>query len=227
MDFWRFIEDDLRARKIKEVRITGYAECYSPKKVEIIHKTLSAAGFTVSLKAINHHITVKESPLVDRMHTMEQRRLNKCLQSGFHFKQEPVDNVNEIYRYLEQCREEQKLQLSVSLEKLMVYLEEFPQNYLLFSVRNGDEIVAATVAILVHRHILYNFLPGSLDKYNAYSPTVMLCDGLYAYCQGRSIELLDLGISTEKDGKNQHSLIRFKERIGGERSFKYFYQKWI
>ncbi len=225
MDFWRFIEADLRARQIREVRITSYAECYSPKKVVIIHKTLTAAGFAISLHAINHHIPVAEKPLYDRMHAMEQRRLNKCRQGGFRFVQEPAASVKEIYEYLEHCRSEQNLQMSISLEKLMVYLEEFPQNYLLFSVRDGDNIMAATVAIIVHRHILYNFLPGSLDNYNAFSPTVMLCDGLYTYCQERSIELLDLGISTEKDGKDQLSLIRFKEHIGGERSFKYFYLK--
>jgi hypothetical protein len=225
MDFWRFIEDDLRAKQINEVRITAFAECYAPKKAEIIHKTLTADGFTISLQAINHHITVTESPLSDRMHAMEQRRLNKSRHSGFQFAQEPAESIKEIYGYLEQCRSEQNLQMSITLEKLMVYLEEFPQNYLLFSVRDGDRIMAATVAIIVHRHILYNFLPGSLDKFNAFSPTVMLCDGLYSYCQDRSIELLDLGISTEKDGKDQLSLISFKERIGGAQSFKYFYQK--
>jgi len=225
MDFWQFIEDELRARQIKEVRITGYAECYSPKKVELIHKMLTAAGFNITLKAINHHIAVTESPLTERMHLMEQRRLNKCRQSGFHFVQEPAEKVGEIYNFLERCRAEQNLQMSISFEKLVFYLEAFPQNYLLFSIRNGDEILAATVAIVVHRQILYNFLPGSLDKYNAFSPTVMLSDGLYTYCQDRNMELLDLGISTEKNGKDQLSLIRFKERIGGVRSFKYFYQK--
>ncbi|MDZ7607300.1 MAG: GNAT family N-acetyltransferase [Cyclobacteriaceae bacterium] len=225
MDFWRFIEGDLRVRHIHVVHITAFAECYAPKKADLIHNTLTTAGFSISLKAINHHIPVNDSPLSPRMHGMEQRRLNKCRKAGFIFQQEASDKLEEIYHYLELCRAEQQLEVSLSLDKLRFYLEDFPQNYLLFTVRRDDEIMAATIAIIVHRKILYNFIPGSLHKYNAFSPTVMLCEGLYSYCQDRNIELLDLGISTEKDGKDQKSLIRFKERIGGERSYKYFYQR--
>ena len=109
----------------------------------------------------------------------------------------------------------------------MTYISQFPQNYLLFSVRNGDELMAATIAIIVHRKILYNFLPGSLRKMKHFSPTVLLIDGLYKFCQQRQIDMLDLGISTTKDGKNQNSLISFKERMGGQSSPKYFFAKQI
>jgi len=224
-EFWEFIEKDLRKRKIRRVEITNFAECYAPQKALVIKKTLENAGFSVGLKAVNHHIQIDEEPLRKRMHLMEVRRLEKCQAGDFEFVEESPDNAEEIYDYLELCRQEQGLKLSVGKEKIQEYLFLFPQYYPIFSVRKDKKILAATFAIKIHRKIIYNFLPGSLKKYKNYSPTVMLNEGLYRYCQNHQIDMLDLGISTEKDGHNQKSLIAFKERIGGEQSYKYFFEK--
>ena len=226
-EFWAFIEQDLRSRNIEAVHITSYAECYSPRKVQMVKDMLEQAGFLLSLKATNHHIAISENDLEQRMHPMEKKRLTKCQAAGFVFKEEASGQAGEIYDYLQQCRLEQGLHLSISKEQWQEYLTVFPQNYPFFSVRHGEEIMAATIAIRIHRHILYSFLPGSLKKYKHFSPTVMLNEGLYNYCRNLGIEMLDLGISTEKNGKDQKSLIAFKERIGGEISYKYFFEKQL
>jgi hypothetical protein len=226
-EFWAFIEQDLRSRKIESVRITSYAECYAPRKVQIVKDALEQAGFLITLRAVNHHIAINENDLENRMHPMEVKRLSKCRAAGFVFKEEASGQAGEIYDYLHQCRFEQGLHLSISKEQWQEYLTVFPQNYPFFTVRHGEEIMAATIAIRVHRHILYSFLPGSLRKYKHFSPTVMLNEGVYNYCRNLGIEILDLGISTEKNGKNQKSLIAFKERNGGEMSYKYFFEKQL
>lgn len=224
-EFWKYIENDLKSRGIEKVKITNFADCYGPKKSKLILNTLVNSGFSVMLKAVNHHIPIDENPLENRMHPMEVRRLNKCNKNSFLFSHEPADKANEIYDFLELCRQEQGLELSIPREKFLNYLANFPQSYLMFSVRNGVEILAATITIKVHRQILYSFLPGSLKKFKQYSPTVFLNDGLYTFCQDHRYELLDLGISTKRNGLDQKSLISFKERIGGEKSFKYFFEK--
>lgn len=224
-EFWTFIENDLVVREIEEVKITNFADCYAPKKAELIKTTLEKAGFSIALKAVNHHIPIDEDSYKNRLHRMEKRKLKKCKEKGFTFHQEPNTHAEEIYNYIQSCREEQGLHVSISLKKLFEYLDHFAQNYLLFSVRHEDELLAATIAIKVHMHILYSFTMASLKKFNPYSPSVLLNEGLYEYCQKHQIELLDLGISTERDGKNQDSLILFKERIGCEMSYKYFYKK--
>jgi hypothetical protein len=224
-EFWSFIEGDLINRGIQKCNITNPAECYAPRKAGIVHKMLQNHGFSSKRKAVNHHIVINENPLQDSMHPMEIRRLNKCKEQGFAFAEEPNQNAEEVYDYLSLCREEQGLRLSISKHIFFRYMDEFPQNYPLFTIRDSKDIVAATVAIKVHRKILYSFLPGSLRKYKHYSPTVLLNEGLYTYCQDHQIAMLDLGISTEKDGKDQESLIAFKERMGGEKSYKYFLEK--
>jgi hypothetical protein len=224
-EFWLFIEDDLKSRGIKEVSITNFADCYAPQKAQLILQTLSEADFTVYLKAVNHHISIRDETPELRLHPMELRRLNKCRNHGFIFANESAEIAEEIVDFLQQCRTEQKLELSVSKEKLLNYINEFPQDYLIFTVRDRASLLAATIAVKVQRKILYSFLPGSLKKFKSFSPTVLLNEGLYNYCRANRYEILDLGISTKKDGKDQKSLITFKERMGGEKSYKYFFEK--
>lgn len=224
-EFWSFVEKDLRSRGIKKVSIVHHADCYAEKKAEMVLKTMENSGFFIEMKAVNHHIKIDEPPLEDKMHTMEVRRLNKCKELGFTFQEESHDQAEIIYDYLSQCRMEQNLELSISKEKFLMYLDQFPQSYPFFSVRHKGEILAATIAIKVQRQILYSFLPGSLRIFKKYSPTVFLNEGLYKYCQEHRFEILDLGISTEKDGKDQKTLIDFKERVGGEKGYKYFFEK--
>ena len=225
VEFWKFIEKDLKSRNIETVKISNFAACYSPKMAETIRKSMDKSSFSIVLTAVNHHISIDENPLEKRMHPMEKRRLKKCNENGFIFKKEPSDNASEIYDYIQSCRKEQGLKVSISKVELLKYLYDFPQSYLIFAVRTKGELAAATIAIKVHRRILYSFLPASLRKFKRYSPSVLLNSGLYNYCQDHQFELLDLGISTEPDGKDQDSLIEFKERMGGEMSYKYFFKK--
>jgi hypothetical protein len=53
----------------------------------------------------------------------------------------------------------------------------------------------------------------------------MLTETVYIFCQNENIPLLDLGISLDHHGNEKPELIRFKENIGGERSYKVTYEK--
>jgi hypothetical protein len=224
-DFAGYVLNDLKSRQISNVYITHYAQCYGPRKALLVNNALLELGCELYLRAVNHHIETRPEPLTERMHTMEQRRLRKCADHGLAFAQEHRESLPEIYAFLTACRAEKDLEPSVALHTLQHYFEAFPQDYLLFAVRKNEELMAATVAVKVSRSILYNFLPASLQAHNRLSPMVMLIDGLYAYCQQHRFEMLDLGISTTTTGKDQDSLIRFKENVGASPSEKCFYRK--
>lgn len=158
---------------------------------------------------------------------MERKRLKKCQKNGFIFLEEPSANASEIYDYIQSCRQEQNVKISVSRDKFEKYLDEFPQNYFMFSVRQNGALAAATIAIKVHRRILYSFLQANLRRYNLYSPSVLLNVGMYNYCQRHQFKILDLGISTKPDGENQDSLIEFKEHMAAKKGYKYFFEKML
>ncbi len=144
---------------------------------------------------------------------------------GLKFDREAAEGLDRVYDIIEESRREQGLVPSLSKEKLRQYLDEFPQDFTLFTVKKDQTIYAATVTIRVHRNILYNFLPASPKRYHRISPTVMLMEGLYTYCQQHGYEMLDWGVSTTQDGIDQDSLIRFKERMGGIESEKWRFEK--
>ena len=224
-EFWNYIEADLIQRGIRSISITHPAECYHQVKAQKVNALLINHNFEIVFNAVNHHIEIDEDRLVSKMHLMEQRRLAKCEREGFKFTEHQSSDLEMIYSFLDQCRTEQGLDISISKDKLALYAREFPQDYLPFSVKKDDKIVAATIAIRVNRYVLYKFLHGNLKAYHNFSPAVLLMDGLYRYCQKHGYEKLDLGISTTRKEGDQDSLISFKERMGGVRSQKHFYRK--
>jgi hypothetical protein len=216
--------DQLAAQDLQRVVITHPAGCYGELKARKVHEVLLGLGFREALRAANHHIPVDGRPLTAKMHGMELRRLKRCRQAGLAFGEEPADRAEEIYRFIAECRSEQGLKPSVDYELLQAYLRDFPQQYRLFAVRQGAELCAATVAIRVHKKVLYNFLPASPRRLRNLSPTVLLLEGLYGYAAVRGFEVLDLGISTTPDGRHQEGLIRFKEHMGGWPGWKRRYE---
>ncbi len=227
VDFNRFIEDDLGSRKTQKIRIVHPAGCYSEIKAKKTEEALTSVGFQCIHQAVNHHITVDDVPLIEKIHLMEQRKLKKAIDKNLQFVNEPEENADEVYEYIAKCRSEQGLKPSIDKSTFHRYLEEFPQCYHLFTVRNGKEILAATVAVKVSRKILYNFLPANLKKYHTLSPMVMFLDGLYRWAAESNYEMIDLGISTLPDMSPQKDLITFKERMGGILSYKNTFEKIV
>jgi hypothetical protein len=221
--FTAFIQEDLVGKGVNEIFITHQAAGYHPVRAHKVHEALIRSGFRVTKEAINHHITIGENSLEQKMHTMERRRLAKCHSLQLEFLQPSFEHFDRVYDYIETCRAQKGLSPSVSREKMREYLRLFPQDYFMFTVEKAGEIFAATIAIKVSRKIMYNFLPASLERYSTLSPMVMLVDRLYEFCRERNYEILDLGISTLPEGEHQDSLIAFKEHIGGEKSKKMSY----
>ncbi|GAB3167993.1 hypothetical protein GCM10027291_15860 [Telluribacter humicola] len=130
-----------------------------------------------------------------------------------------------VYTFINKSRQEQGYPLTLPREKLLDLLNLFPAEVLVFGVYDGEIIAALTVAIQVSRDIIYNFLPADNLQYRTYSPTVMLNEALYHYCQQEGVKIVDLGISLDHHGQPKPSLARFKERLGGISSPKITYSK--
>ncbi len=81
------------------------------------------------------------------------------------------------------------------------------------------------MTVRVRDDILYTFLPASNPAYHAYSPLVLLMDGLFEYCQQQQIRLLDLGVSLDGNHQPKPSLLRFKRNLGALESPKVCFEK--
>lgn len=130
-----------------------------------------------------------------------------------------------VYDFLQHCRAEMGYSLSITSLQLQELFVTFPEEIIVFTVKDREKIIALNVTVRVNQAILYHFLSSSLHSYAQYSPSVMLTEKIYIFCQNEEVAILDLGISLDHHGNEKSGLIRFKENIGGKKSYKSTYEK--
>jgi lipid II:glycine glycyltransferase (peptidoglycan interpeptide bridge formation enzyme) len=145
--------------------------------------------------------------------------LHKCVKHGFTFQEEPAGKLPEVWQFIRNCRLERTYAAPMPLENLAALLKLFPQDFRLFTVRQHNELAAATVAVRINGQTLYNFYPASPLRFNAFSPVILLTQGLFGFCRQENFQTLDLGTSNLPSGPN-FPLIAFKKHLGGEPSLK-------
>lgn len=222
--FIAYVEKALKQKGAEAIRITQYPFVYAPTSTSKLTNCYLRAGFQLMHPDINHHLIVDSRGFKEKIHAMENRKLNNSIGKGFVFKEEDFDTIAEIYPFIQSCRKEREQNLNISQEEIKRAIKTLPNSYKLFTIRDGGEIIATTIVVIVNEEIAYNFLPASSSAYNRWSPMVFLLKGLYGWCQEKNIKILDLGISSI-DNMPQYSLIAFKERIGGEMGLKCAYFK--
>jgi hypothetical protein len=217
-------ERALQQRGIRRLAMRGYPFAYDPAGAATLAEALRLRGYRLALAEQNYHL----DPARDyeaHLHPSERRRLHKCRRHGLHFEQEPPFLLPLAYEFIARCRQERGQQLSLPLERVQELFRRFPREHFLFSVRQPDgEWAALTVAIQVSERVLYNFYPASPLRCNAFSPVVLLNEGLHAFANASGMAVLDLGTSTLDTGPNA-SLLRFKRHLGGVAGLRLSWEK--
>ncbi|UOQ95841.1 hypothetical protein MUN81_11250 [Hymenobacter sp. 5317J-9] len=217
-------EAHLTGLGLRRLALRGYPFAYDPAGAATLAEALRQRGYRVALAEQNYHL----DPARDyeaHLHASERRRLHKCRRHGLHVEQEPPFLLPAAYEFIRACRQERGQHLSLSLERVQALFKHFPREHFLFSVRQPDgEWAALTVAIRVSETALYNFYPASPLRCNAFSPVVLLNEGLHAFARASALTVLDLGTSTLDTGPNA-SLLRFKRHLGGVAGLRLSWEK--
>ena len=216
-EFIAYVLNDFEDQNIKEIIIKNAPSFYNQNCPIDFTQLLGSQEFEPIADEINHHIEITEKPMTDLMHAMEKRKHEKCVNSNFKFQKEPISQFDEIFQFIYACRKEKGQALSMKQEDLQNMAMALPESYLLFSVRDGSKLIAASICIVVNSRVIYNFYPASKLTYNNFSPMVFLVAGIYQYGQKNGVEILDLGTSMLNNKPNE-SLIKFKENIGGQKT---------
>ena len=208
----------------KKLLIKTAPSCYNPDSHCLLSQCYLNTGFRQIQAYLNSFILIKKESFVSCIEPAEQRRLRKSHEAGF--RAGLADDISNecAFQFLLKCRERSGYKLSINLAQIAELREKFADRFLVFAVREASVIIALTLAVKVNSHVLYNFLCADLLEYRAYSPTVMLIEGLYNYCQQNGIDILDLGISLDQDGNFKPSLHRFKQNIGAQDCVKETYE---
>jgi hypothetical protein len=214
------LEAEVLALGLPAVRITNYPHAYAPQQAMRLVSLLQERQYYVVDELLNFHLVVSEEILAGRYHPSERRRLAKCYRSGFRVQQWVRPDIDTVLTFLQNSRQQQGYPLTIAPDQLAHLLGTFPEQYPVFVVWDGPTIASLTVAVRVRHDILYNFLPADNLDYRAYSPAVLLTQGLYSYCQQEGITLLDLGVSVDDQRRPKPDLMRFKRNLGAVTSPK-------
>jgi hypothetical protein len=131
-----------------------------------------------------------------------------------------------MYLLIKENRESKGFPISMHADDITKLFTNYPNDYLGFTVRDNNKLIASSIGVKVNSGVLYYFLPAYSDQYHSYSPMVFLLDGMYSFCQKNKFEILDLGIATAQGIPNE-GLIKFKEHLGAKKSLKLSFYKRI
>lgn len=225
-DFWEHIESDLSNRGIEKVVIKSSPDFYSPTVFSQITILLLNYGFNILTSEINHYLEVTGESLYPHLKKMKRTRLNRCLKGGFTFHEELAEEAGAVFEFILRCRKEKGYAFSMTVDELLRTMKALPEIVKVFTIKDKENVIAATVTVIVNQRVMYNFALANITGYETYSPAVMLLDKLYRYCFHNKMEILDLGTSAINSRPN-FSLAEFKESIGGKAGIKLTFNKVI
>ncbi|WP_234735029.1 GNAT family N-acetyltransferase [Tellurirhabdus bombi] len=222
-DFIQAMISFCRANSLKGIRLLSYPFCYVPKNAQLLHEALLASGYCVSYDDLNYHLPVTSQPLLKSLSSFKRNTLRKSKRAGFHGAIWQQPDIHQLFEFIRQARERRGIPLTISEEKLGSLIQDFPDVCHVFAVWQQDRLAATSVGIRVAPGILYHFMGADHGDFLAYSPTVLLVETLYNYCQENNITLLDLGTASSYGVRNE-GLAFFKRLLGGLESPKYAYE---
>ncbi|MBR9997766.1 MAG: GNAT family N-acetyltransferase [Cyclobacteriaceae bacterium] len=218
--------DFLGERGISKICLKHYPDFYSVSPPDKLITALLFAGFQIKQTDINHALIISEQPFEVSVHAMQRRRILKCASRGYLFQHHENNELEFLFKKIQELRMQKNIPVKITLERLKVLVDRFPDQYHLFSVQDNGRIIAITLMVSVNSTTLYNFLPASDEKYSTSSPMVYLIKNLYEYALSHHYRYIDLGVSSIKN-QPQSGLINFKENLGGVPGIKFLLEKTI
>jgi hypothetical protein len=218
-DFLVWVRTSLKEKGISKITITHPPRAYESGKIDLIETFLCQTGFRIDQEEVSTLIPITDQPFQELIHPRKKRKLIQSENSSLRFEELPSGKWNEVFYMIAQHRKKKLYSLSITDQRLEETIRLFGDRYPLFGVYHQQELVAASITVVVNRHILYHFLSDHVRKVGEASPALILMKGIYDYGYQHDFKWLDLGTST-LDGAPNLALLKFKTEIGGRTTSK-------
>jgi hypothetical protein len=216
--------NELRNLGVQKIKIKHFPSYFINSS--LIEHVLIKYGFQNILTETNQHIIIDNPYFEAVANRSEVLRSNKCKKLGYYFRIASLDELPKVYELIENTLSRNGNIPSMSFVNLRKVIEACPENYLLFTLWDKEELIAATVSIKVCDSILYNFYHADHLKYRQVSALTYLLKNIYLYCLENDFKILDLGISSVNGVLNK-GLFNFKKGRGAISSTKNYYNLYL
>lgn len=224
-NFLIFVEDALKKRNIKSVRITCAPGVYMPALHNLLSVYFPNLGYRTTAAALSAYLR-PDSEFVLGISQTEKQALSKGTLGGLHFQLIDIEKLEDVYTFIARCHRGKGYPMSMTFADLQTTVGKFEDRFVLSAAFDQHAMVAASIAIRVSNDVLYNFYMDHDSAYNKVSPVLILLEGLYNYCKGSNIRIMDLGTSA-LDGKPNFGLLSFKLRLGARVTPKMTVEKFF
>lgn len=218
--FLDFLINKLKNQGVIRIKIKHYPSYFKSSK--FVEDGLNRSDFENTLTETNQHINIDKPRFEDIANRSEVIRSNKCDTFGYLFKTSSITQLPRIYSLIEDTLKRNGNRPSMSYSGLKSILEVCPNNYKLFSLWDGEKLIAATVSVIISNSIMYNFYHADHLEYRKVSSLTYLLKNIYTYCYKNNFKVLDLGISSV-NGIINKGLFNFKKTRGAIMSDKNYY----
>jgi hypothetical protein len=223
-EFVKFTEQKLKEERVQRISLKNPPEVYAPQQSVLLNNVLQVSGYVIAAEETSAIISIRDLSFDQILHRSKKSRLKKCHDQQFSFVSLPLIRLSEVYDFIDSCREEKGYTLSMSKAELRQVANAFSNVFFLHVVMDDHQPVAASISIQINKSVLYTFYYDHAEQYDALSPVVFLCEGLFSFCQQNQIALLDLG-TANKDGKPNLPLLDFKLSLGAQPASKLTFVK--
>ncbi len=223
LNFIVFIEQQLQELGIIKIFVRLPLRATNENEFTLLENALLKSGFQISKKEEGCILKVTES-FDERIHYSKKKSLKKTVRNSFQFNRVDISEIEDIYSFLLRCRKEKDYELSMSWKEMKNLVFALPDKIVLFNVKDGDQLVAASICIRVSNIVLYDFYHDHDVRYDEFSPIVFLVKGIHDYGYQNQIPLIDLGTAMIGDKVNT-GLMEFKLKLGADRAIKYSFEK--
>lgn len=221
--FWIQIEQRLKEEGAKEIQLFLWPHIYDVSSSYFLRAFFLENGFQLLYTDSDFYVSIGQGG-VSTFLKPERKRLRKCKRHGLIASQWLQPNVREVYDLLLCFRQQRNIPLNISKEQLIRSFQAFPEKYQVFVVKDNGKVIGVSVCVEVNPKILYHFCLACDADYHLFSPSVMLYDYIYFYCQQKGFHYFDFGVASIK-GRKQEGLYQFKVNLGGIVSEKPVFEK--
>ena len=223
-DFMEFVEASLADKGVKNIVIKNPPVGHHPYRISLLQVILMNLGYRITVAEIGALLDVEN--FETSLYSSEKQKLKKAAEAGLRFAHCDLKELDTVYSFILSCRKERHQDLSMTFDEVSKAVSIFPDSYLLFAVREGDALAAASISVRISGDIVYNLFLGHSGRYNSLSPAVMLIRGICNYARLNQCGILDLGTSA-LHGKPNFPLLAFKLRLGADPSEKLTFEKQL
>lgn len=214
LSFWENIEGTLRNLGIESIEIKSWPDAYTSDLNHFSDKLYLQIGFKIKYIDANFHQLTDAESALQLFQKPERKRLKKCQKHGFTFEKWENADLELAYELLYQFRKAKDIPLNISKHNFKKSLLTLSDKYSLFIVKDKNNIIGISLCVEINHDILYHFCLSADTRYNSFSPSVLLYEGIYNYCKAKSYKLFDFGTASLK-GETIEGLYMFKQKLGG------------